>query len=159
MYFGRFGVPFWLHFGPFWLPFWLLFALFCFPSPPFFNHFSFACFFDIETLFFHSTRFREAPTHDPKKHSTSGSSLFCGPVRVYCRRQLRSTLKRIIGDLSCRFWPLVSASNFSINFRMRFFSLFLILDRFGLPFWLHFGIILHNFSMPFSSIDFASIFD
>ena len=50
-----------------------------------------------------------------------------------------------------------SASNFGIIFGMPFFMFFWFVDRFGLLFWLHFGIILHYCCMPFSSTVFASI--
>ena len=42
---------------------------------------------------------------------------------------------------------------FFIVFGMPFSSIFKILDRIWLPCWLQLGIILHNFCMPFSSID------
>ena len=40
-----------------------------------------------------------------------------------------------------------------------FSGIFVFFDVFWHPFWLHFCIICHTFCMPFSSIDFASIFD
>ena len=97
-------VALWLHFGAFWLhsgslffafgtifhpfgflffPFWSLLVQF-----PFF-HFLFFLF-HFRNTFSHNIRLRRAPAHDPKELLPSRILTSLGPVRVYCRRQLRS---------------------------------------------------------------------
>ena len=116
--FGSPWLPFgtlWLTFGALWLPFGsllgpfgfhflilldfgTLLALFGSLLPPFRLLFLICITFCLRFRYFPnpSAKNREINTCTPTSYRFSHTSIFAGPGRIYCRRQLRSTFFRIL---------------------------------------------------------------
>ena len=130
----------WLPFGSRWLPFGSLSAPFGSLLHPFGSLWLtfgtlFAEFSRISWIYQYFLEISRISTHFQEFTWSAGIldfelSLFCGPVRVHCRRQLRSNQN----------WSKISqesfffASNFSIIFCMPFFRLFLDFGPVWAPF-------------------------